>query len=224
MPRLPWSTQISNVIIFLLVFLNLGVIYNASTNAASYSVQMAYFCAADQCTVAPNLPDRAVAIQSWYGQRVGKTFVLKDTNQGSSKSQLTIKSNLTVAQINSLSEWNQYLHLRDTLTSKGILTTTNKVAVEVGFPMLAANHCGMGKGQLALTVPAKAGCSGRDSEYLAHELGHILGLEHISDGSLMDGTACPNKTLSTCPLNATQKNQLLSSPYLVTQLGAAAVK
>lgn len=212
LPELP--VPLARAIIFVLFFANIGVAYLLFSQAGTYNVRFVYFCASNACSgsySASTLNTSAGQIQTWYGQKLGKTFTRLTTVKvvGSQPASYYYGGG-------SYNSVNTYNNVYKDLSAKGYINSNTKVVVQLGFRSMA--NCGIASydGPLALADPQK-GCSSIQASVLAHELGHSFRLAttssmHRTDGTLMhEPLACNGAVISSCTLNSSDRSWLLGS-------------
>jgi hypothetical protein len=223
LPTLP--VTVARALIFILFFANAGVAYVLAAQAATYNVRFIYFCSATQCSTNDSyseLNTYAGQIQTWYGQKTGKTFTRLST--------IKITGSYASSHYNggSYNSNNTYYSVYDELATKKdsygtpYINSTTKTVVLLGFHSMA--NCGLGGGAMAIVDPASnSWCAAHIPSSLAHELGHTLlnssTSDHTynSDYNLMHADdACNSAALSSCTLYSSQKTTILSRPWLNT--------
>lgn len=209
-PALKVSYKTATVLIFVLLFSNIGAILLARSSASTIpSVQYVLFCpqgAACDSTAVSNLRNSAIGNQGWYLRQTGKTFTLGGV--------YSIRGYKTGAAYGNYDTGAAYYNIRAELDRRGITHWTRKTVILTTSRV--ASNCGVAEynGYLAIADPfarADGICFKLANEVLAHELGHSFNLGHLRDGTLMhEPLACNGNYLGNCSLNQAQKNGLLA--------------
>lgn len=223
-PRLKMASKKARMLILILIFVNYGAYFTILSYADAYSVQFILFCGSGpgECVGDVNQLDLdAGTVNVWYGVQTGQTFTRQPTilvNGERSASYYRGGSATNTATTHS--------RLYEELSRRGILTTTTRIVVRMGFPSMV--NCGVADvpdGLLAIADPFARGglCANIQDSVMAHELGHtILGGSHTSGGNLMAAPlACNGVVLNSCDnLTEAQKNVFRASPWFNVPYGA----
>jgi hypothetical protein len=176
----------------------------AAAAASSPSVRFVLFCATDKCNGSISKIDyRARQVRNWYERKLdtGGTFRLLKTKKFIGAHSAAYYDNGTGDAANNT--WNNLWN------EPGLQEDNVKTVAILGFHSM--NHCGIGAGWLGVVDPYQ-GCTGNQNAVYAHELGHTLGLDHTSDGTLMTAPyACNGATLAHCKLNSSQRTYLINN-------------
>jgi hypothetical protein len=213
-PQLRISKFVAKLVIVILTFSNLGVYFIASSSALeTYRVRYIVFCTVDTyCPGVQSWYNTGLEVKKWYFLRsgVGRTYTMAPP--------VIVVGNLKSTEYSKGSSWsaaqNTYNKVFWELLAKGYIDSATKGVVM--FPFKTMEHCGATGGQLALVDPnSNSWCSPNLYSLTAHELGHSLGFNHVSDGTLMHSPeACNSKAFWDCVLNSNHRSMLQNSPYL----------
>lgn len=197
--------------IFIATFALVGVAGLYFSQAATQpSVRYVIFCATDSCNyglTTATVQDRAIGVRNWYKSKLGddRTFRLLQTKRVTgSHTASWYRNGASVGDAGSMI---------DKLARESVLKEKNvKVVAILGFKGM--NRCGVGyiPGPLAVVDPTNTDCATYQNSVYGHELGHLFGLNHTTDGTLMNQpAACSAKTLAYCSLNSNQRSSLLNN-------------
>lgn len=213
----PVTKRLSNrlqLVIFVGVFAAIGMgsllysqVFASSTGVPA--VRFVFLCSANECNTSLGNENtvyaRGLSVKSWYkAQLGGKTFKLLPALRVTSSHPT---SYFTTGPYGPVTALNTQYHLSTDpiFTEKGV-----KREYILGFHGM--NHCGVSPtGNVGAIDPFK-GCGSFQDAVYGHELGHLFGLNHTKDNTLMkDPVACNARPLSGCSMAGFQKTQLLNT-------------
>lgn len=193
--------------------------YSLASSSADTKPQVRFIllCSSDSpCNDGENVRELGSRVNAWYYGRVGKTFL-----QGQS-------------EVYKSSHPSSYFHdtgpqvikkVSSELHSKDYFASNTKIVVVTNFPVFQDDVCGVAYigGSLAISDPKKHKSCQRDNEgTVIHELGHMFGLDHIDDGTVMSPViGCKNTPINDCNINTLQSELLKDNQYMVISQGGS---
>lgn len=211
----------ANLLIFILIFANIGGLLLASSKAATVKrVNFIYFCSTDiPCNQdgIDTLNSVSYAVQGYYLSQLGVTFTRGSISAVQGKNRGAYYG--TGSNSNKTS--NTWYNIASELKQKRLYNSSDsKIVVLTNFN--STSNCGVGDvgGTLAvINLFANNWCNPNKDAVFAHEFGHLLGAGHLDDGKLMHTIACQSYSgqgLYNCPINANQASFFKLHPWLNT--------
>ena len=221
--RLPtFRDKTAKLLIFVLLFANIGLYQLVSSNAATYSVRFIYFCASDKCNSnysTSSVDNYGNQVKSWYGGKLGRTFTKISTIKITGSHPASYYTGGYDYTTDTRATDQTILRIRQELINRNLGSAYTKNMVMIGFRSM--HNCGVGSVNdiIAVSDPQK-GCSSIQPTVMGQELAHTWGVAagsgtsgyHRTDGSVMNAPlACNGNTLSNCALNSADRSFLLNN-------------